>query len=87
MELHIDPSWSFKQVVLNLKALKSNYEGILALFYYRDLKEIVSFKKRTRDSVYSLNLPEWQKDKIWEYMNGFEFYSVLKGIANRQNVK
>ena len=84
MELHIDQSWSFKETVEHLQALKSQYEGILALFYYRDLKSIVKFKKATRDAFYSLNLREYQKDLIWEYMNGFQFLYVLKSIANRQ---
>ena len=73
-ELNINQNWTFKEVV-----------GILATFSYFDLYEKVLFLKKTRDSFYSLlNLQEWEKDKIWDYMNGFEFLYVLKGIVARR---
>lgn len=84
-ELNINQNWTFKEVVDNLKSLKTDYEGILATFSYFDLYEKVLFLKKTRDSFYSLlNLQEWEKDKIWDYMNGFEFLYVLKGIVARR---
>lgn len=82
-ELYINPEWNFKETVDNLKTLKSEYEGLLASFYYFDLKEVIELKRKTRDAFYSLKFEEWKKDKIWNYMNGFEFYYVLKGIAGR----
>lgn len=83
-ELNINQNWTFKEVVNNLKSLRTDYEGILATFSYFDLHEKVLFLKNTRDSFYSLNLQEWEKDKIWDYMNGFEFLYVLKDIAKRR---
>ena len=85
--LDIDPSWNFNGAVKNIRALRDTYEHFLTLFSYLDLHEEVEFKRRTRNAFYALNLPEWQIDKLWNYMNHFEFYYVLKGIANRQNVK
>lgn len=83
-ELNINQNWTFKEVVDNLKSLKTDYEGILATFSYFDLHDKVLFLKNTRDKFYSLNLQEWEKDKIWSYMNGFEFLYVLKDIAKRR---
>lgn len=83
-ELCVNPEWTFKEVVDNLKSLRTDYEGILATFSYFDLHEKVLFLKNTRDSFYSLNIQEWEKDKIWDYMNGFEFLYVLKGIVKRR---
>lgn len=83
-ELNINQNWTFKEVVDNLKSLKADYEGILATFFYFDLHEKVLFLKKTRDKFYSLNLQEWEKDKVWEYMNGFEFLYVLKNIVSRR---
>lgn len=83
-ELNINQNWTFKEVVDNLKSLRTDYEGILATFSYFDLHDKVLFLKNTRDKFYSLNLQEWEKDKIWDYMNGFEFLYVLKGIVKRR---
>lgn len=85
--LDIDPNWTFSQAVSHLRALRDTYEQFLTLFSYFDLHEEVEFKRRTRNAFYSLNIPEWQIDKIWNYMNHYEFLYVLKGIANRQDVK
>ena len=82
-ELWVNPEWTFKEVVNNLKALKEEYKGVLASFSCYEIKERVKFKRNLRNAFYSLNFDEWKKDKIWNYMNDFEFLYVLKGIANR----
>lgn len=83
-DLKINPNWTFKDIVNEIKALKLEYEGVLTSFYYFDLHEVVVFKRKTRNAIYSLNFPEWKKDKLWNYMNGFEFFSSLRGIAERE---
>lgn len=83
-ELNINQNWTFKEVVDNLKSLKTDYEGILATFSYFNIHEKAEFRRKTRDKFYYLNLQEWEKDKIWSYMNGFEFLYVLKDIAKRR---
>ncbi len=82
-DLNINPNWAFKEVVANLKALRDQYEGTLRFFSYLDLHEKVEFKRRTRNAFYSLNFEEWKKDRLWDYMNHYEFYYVLQGIAKR----
>lgn len=83
-DLKINPDWTFKDIVNNLETLKLQYEGVLASFYYFDLHEVVDFKRKIRNAIYELNFQEWKKDKIWNYMNGFEFLYVLKGIVQRE---
>lgn len=83
-ELNINQNWTFKEVVNNLKSLRTDYEGILATFSYFNIHEKAEFRRKTRDKFYSLNIIEWEKDKIWSYMNGFEFLYVLKDIAKRR---
>lgn len=85
--LDINPTWTFSEAVEHIKALRDTYDSFLTLFSYFDLHEEVEFKRRTRDAFYRLNLLEWQKDKLWNYMNHYEFLYVLKGIANRQKNK
>lgn len=82
-ELWVNPEWTFKEVVNNLKALRDEYKGILASFSCYEIKDKVKFKRNLRNSFYALNFEEWKKDKIWNYMNDFEFLYVLKGIVNR----
>lgn len=81
--LEINPNWTFQETVEHLETLKSQYEEILASFSYFQLKQSVEFAKNTRSKFYSLSFEEWKKDKIWNYMNGFEFLYVLKGIVSR----
>ena len=83
-ELYINPEWSFKEIVDNIKTLKLEYEKILASFSYFELKDKVDFERNTRNSFYSMNLKEWEIDKLWEYMNGYEELRVLIILACRR---
>lgn len=86
-EIVINPQWTFGEIVNNIKEIRDEYYAVLSSLSYFDLHTEVEFKRRTRNAFYSLHIPEWQIDKLWNYMNHYEFYYVLKGIANRQNVK
>lgn len=83
-EVKFNPDWTFKETISNLKTLKTLYEEILVSFSSYEVKSRVTFRKQTRNAVYSINAEEWEKDKIWEYMNGFEFLYVLVGMARRR---
>jgi len=82
-ELFIDPSWTYRQAVKNIKPLKDEYQGILSSFSLWQTKEWAYFIRSTRDSFYKLNLLEWQIDNLWKYMNGFMPYYVLKRSSLR----
>lgn len=84
MNLQFDPSWTFKQVVYNSRALKHLYEDTLRSFSYFQINDIIDFQKTFRNSIYSLDFEEWKKDRIWEYINGFESLNTLFIILNRQ---
>lgn len=86
MELKVNPSWTFKEAVDNLKTLREQYKETLASFSYFDLHEKVIFLKKTRDSFYALELEEAEKDKLWDYMNGFEFLYVLKNCNSYRRI-
>ena len=83
-ELYINPEWTFKEIVDNIKTLKLEYEKVLASFSYFELKDKVDFERNTRNSFYSMNLKEWEIDKLWEYMNGYEELRVLIILACRR---
>lgn len=83
-ELILNPNWTFEEAVKNIMALKSQYKEILASFSYYELKDKVIFKRNTRNSFYSMNLKEWEIDKLWEYMNDYEELPVLIILACRR---
>lgn len=85
--LYVNSNWTFKETVDNLKTLKNEYNEVLASFSYFTSKERITFLKATRDSFYALKFEQWKKDKIWDYMNGFEFLYVLNGIVKRNERK
>ena len=87
MNFHINPDWNFYEIVFNLRALKSQYENFLCSFSYFQKKELIKFKYETRHQIYSLNLLEWQSDKIWEYLNSYCSYEDFVGIISNHNKK
>lgn len=82
-QLNINPNWGFKDTVKNIKKLRDDYRIVISSFSYFTSKERITFLKTTRDSFYALKFERWKKDKIWDYMNGFEFLYVLNGIVKR----
>jgi len=69
MNLHIDPSWKFKQIIINIEKIKEDFYAQLSSFSYFHLHEKVLYLRGIKDQVYSLNIENWQSSKIWEYLN------------------
>ena len=67
--MRINPSWNYKDIVANIRTLKLSYVECLTSFFY--IRQRNKFIKATRDSLYALHIEEFQKDRIWEYMNGY----------------
>lgn len=67
--MYINPTWNYNQIVANIRTLRLQYEEVLASFSY--IRDENNFIKQTRDNLYSMNLEEFEKDRIWEYMNGY----------------
>ena len=80
MRLEIDPNWTWKESVDHIKALKDQFDGILASFLWYEVREKNDFVCDARDKIYGLKFEEWKRDKLWNYLNGFEFLSILKRI-------
>ena len=80
----IDKRWNFKQAVENIKAVKDYYIGLLSSFSIYETKQKRMMIQETRNKLYELEILEWQKDKLWEYMNDDETLTTLIIIANRQ---
>lgn len=66
--MYINPSWNYSEIIDNIRTLRHDYERVLASFSY--LRDENKFIKVTRDNLYAMNLEEFEKDRVWEYMNG-----------------
>lgn len=64
----------FNQFLENCEALRVQYTELLAPFF--NAKMIKIWKK----IIYSLKLPSYKKDKIWEYLNGDEELEELQKL-------
>lgn len=69
MNLHIDPCWTFKQIIINIKSIKDEFLGKLSSFSYFKLHDKVLFLRGIKEQIYSLKIDNWKCSKIWEYLN------------------
>lgn len=87
MNVYVNPNWTFRELVKNAKSLKREYVFCLGFFSYdytfEELKVKNRIIKETKVKIYSLNMEEWKKDRVWEYMNGYEYLSTLKVILKQ----
>lgn len=70
---------TFQEFVANCEVLKDQYTCLLIPFF--NAPAIRCWKKM----VYSLDLPEWKKDLIWETLNDDITVEELKHIAQYTN--
>lgn len=80
MIVKIDPSWSWKESVEQIEALKDQFDGVLASFLWYELRERNDFIYEVRQQIYALKFDEWKREKLWSYLNGFEKLEVLKKL-------
>ena len=72
---------TFKEVVNVLKAIKLEYKRGLLPFSIYEIKEQTYYIYVWRKRIYKLNIVEWKKDLIWEYMNDDVEYEILQKLA------
>ena len=66
---------TFRQFVENCEALKSQYEEVLSPFF--NVQLVRCWKKM----IYGLNIEEWKKDRLWEYLNNDVPIELLKKLV------
>lgn len=54
---------TFRQFIANSRVLKQQYRECFAPFFNAEL--VKCWKKM----IYGLQIEEWKRDKIWEYLN------------------
>lgn len=66
---YIDLNWNFKEVVNNIEVIKTKTRGIIASFSSFEVKKQLQFKRNLRNTIYSLKIQMWQKERMWEVLN------------------
>lgn len=91
MNVYIDPSWTFRDLVINAKRLKQEYSFCLTFFSYNYTYEELKYRnniiRETKRKLYALDIDEWKINKIWEYMNGDEYMSTLHYLLSQIDKK
>ena len=65
--MFIDPSWKYRDILLKLGTLKTQYVEFLASFSYaRDRNKFI---REIKNQVYALKFNENKKDEIWNELN------------------
>ena len=66
---YIDLNWNFKEVVNNIEVIRTKTRGIIASFSSFEVKNQLQFKRNLRNTIYSLKIQMWQKERMWEVLN------------------
>lgn len=66
---------TFQQFIDNCEVLRSQYQCLLVPFF--NIEAIKCWKKM----IYSLDMAEWKRDRIWEVLNGDITKEELEFIA------
>ena len=82
--MEINPLWSFKEAISKITAIKQEYLGVLSLFSCYEIRDKKKYITKVRKDIYSINARDWQKEKLWEYMNDDIEFRVLISLRNRQ---
>ena len=86
-EIEIDSNSNFRDIMNNILKIKEDYNRILSSFLLEDIKKRNMFLRETKRKIYDLKFAVWKKDKIWNYLNGNEYYDTLLGILDREKKK
>lgn len=63
-------NWKFKDVQENIEALKSQYNGVLVLFLWHQVKEKTQMMHNIRQQILNYeNIQYWQRERLWEVLN------------------
>lgn len=75
----INLNWDFNEAIQNAKILKTTYDLFLVSFYFFKTKDRNDYIRTIKKQIYSLKIPIWKHDKLWEYLNGdLEYEELLK---------
>ncbi len=80
----MDKSNFLKVIITNGRTLRGMYQDLLCPFF--NVEKI----RQWRDMLYQLQIDEWIKDRVWEYLNGdieLEELIIIYARCNKINDK
>lgn len=80
-DININQDWTYKEMLQNIEAIKSQVREKIASFYCYETKERHKFMRYIKMQIYSLNFQEWKKDKIIEYIYDDADLELLKKLG------
>ena len=86
--LSLQENWKFKDVKKNIEALVSEFEGLLSPFLYFETKERRNMLHNMKQQVFNYaNILYWQRERLWETLNGDYEIIKFKNIGENKNKK
>ena len=83
MEMNVNKNWTFREFILNLRALRNSYEDFLCSFSCFEQKQKLKFIREFCTQIYDLPYEEWKRDRIWDYLNDDIPFEALISIARK----
>lgn len=65
--MNINPSWKYRDIIVKIWTLKTEYQKVLASFYY--VRDRNNFMREVKQQIYALNFNENRKDEVWNELN------------------
>ena len=81
MKKYLNEKNNFKVIIDNIEVIKVQFVGVITSFSCFEEEQKLIYIQKIRKQVYSLKFPEWQRDRIWEYLNGDLPIEKLKKIV------
>ena len=72
-ELYFDPKWSYNELTLKLKTLRTQYREIVASFSYFQKKDKIAFERKIKKTIYSYPYQEYLCNFAWNYLTMPEY--------------
>ena len=74
----VNSNWTYKESLFYIDLVKEEYEGVMLSFSILggNLK-LYEKAYQIKKDIYSLKFEEWQKDKLWKYLNDAIEYMTL----------
>jgi hypothetical protein len=69
--LNLKENWKFIDVKNNVEALMIQFKGLLSPFLYVEIKKRIKIFSNLKKQVFNYNnILYWQREKLWEVLNG-----------------
>lgn len=83
----IKSEWTYKDVILNIETIKSEYLRVLLSFSILEKKKKLEYMRKCKQEVYNLKTLEWKRNTIWKYLNNESGINTSRYLINTLDIK